>query len=377
MAKRDYYEVLGVSKSATDAELKSAYRKLAKQYHPDMNPNNAEAEAKFKEINEAYGVLSNAESRSQYDTYGHDGPTGQGFGGFDFSGGFGDIFDMFFGGGGGGGFGSSHSRRNGPARGADLRYDLTITFEEAVFGAKKEIEVVRNEACPECHGTGAESEADIETCPQCNGTGQVKTVRNTPLGSFANVTTCDRCRGEGVVISKACRQCNGRKRIRKTRKISLNIPAGIDNEQAITLRGEGEPGTKGGSSGDLYVYITVKSHKLFTRKGYDLYCDVPITFPQAALGGDVIIPTLEGKHAITIPESTQTGKVFRLRNKGVQRLRSTSRGDLFVKVNIEVPKKLNSKQKELLRKLEEMTSGEKYHSEKKGFFEKMKEVFDA
>jgi molecular chaperone DnaJ len=374
MTKRDYYEVLGVSKGASDAELKSAYRKLAKQYHPDMNPGNAEAEASFKEINEAYGVLSNVQSRQQYDTYGHDGPAGQGFGGADFGGGFGDIFDMFFG--GGGGFGGT-TRRNGPTRGADLRYDLTITFEDAVFGAKKEIEITRNETCPTCNGTGAENPNDVETCPKCQGQGQVRTVRNTPLGSFANVTTCDQCHGEGKIVKEPCKTCYGRKKVRKVRKISINIPAGIDNEQAITLRGQGEPGTRGGENGDLYVYITVKSHQLFNRKGYDLHCEIPISFPQAALGGDIQVPTLEGKHVITIPESTQTGKVFRLRNKGVQRLRSTSRGDLYVKVVIEVPKKLNNKQKDLLKEFEEMTSGEKYHTERKGFFEKMKDVFDV
>lgn len=373
MAKRDYYEVLGVSKNATEAELKSAYRKLAKKYHPDMNPGDAEAEAKFKEANEAYGVLSDAQSRQQYDTYGHDGPTGQGFSG-DF-GGFGDIFDMFFGG-GGGGFGGT-TRRNGPTRGADLRYDLTITFEEAAFGAKKEIEINRNETCPTCNGTGAENPNDVQTCPKCHGTGQVRTVRNTPLGSFANVTTCDQCHGEGKIINNPCKTCHGRKKVRKSRKINLNIPAGIDNDQAITLRGEGEPGVRGGSNGDLYVYISVIKHKLFERRGYDLHCEIPITFSQAALGGDIQVPTLEGKHAITLPEGTQTGKVFRLKNKGVQRLRSTSRGDLYVKVIIEVPRKLNNKQKELLKQFAELTNGEKYHTQRKGFFEKMKDVFDV
>lgn len=376
MAKRDYYEVLGVGRNATDDDLKKAYRKLAKQYHPDLNPGSAEAEAQFKEINEAYKVLSNAQARAQYDQFGHEGPTGQGFGGFDFGGfgdgGIGDIFDMFF---GGSGFGGSGRRRRGPARGADVRYDLDISFEEAAFGTKKEIEVVRMENCPDCDGTGAKRKADVRPCPACHGTGEVSHAQNTAFGRFVNVKACDRCHGEGTIVSDPCPTCHGRKKVRKIRRISVTIPPGIDNEQAITLRGEGEPGEKGGPSGDLYVYITVRPHKLFKRKNYDIHCDIPITFGQAALGAEIEVPTLEGRVKYNIPEGTQTGTVFRLRNQGVQHLRSNTRGDLYVKVYIDVPKRMNERQKEILRQFEEVTGDREHHEERKSFFEKMKDVF--
>lgn len=375
LAKRDYYEVLGVDRNATEDELKRAYRKLARQYHPDVNKDDPQAEEKFKEINEAYGVLSDPKTRAQYDQFGHEGPTGQGFDGFDFGGfggGFGDIFDMFF---GGSGFDGSSSRRRGPTRGSDMRYDLTITFEEAAFGTTKAIEITRNESCDECGGSGAAKGTQPETCSQCNGTGEVSYSQNTAFGRFVNVKVCDRCGGEGTTISRPCSKCNGRKKVRKIKKISLNIPAGIDNGQAITLRGEGEMGDRGGPSGDLYVYITVRPHSLFVRKGYDLHCDVPITFPQAALGAEIEVPTLEGKVKYKIPEGTQTGTVFRLRNQGIQRLRSTSRGDLYVKVNIDVPKKLNEKQKQLLRQFESDTDGREYHEQRRTFVDKMKDVF--
>lgn len=374
MAKRDYYEVLGLNKGASEDEIKKAYRKMAKKYHPDLNPGDEKAEAAFKEVNEAYQVLSNPETRAQYDQFGHDGPAGQGFGGFDFSGfgdgGFGDIFDMFF---GGGGFGGSSRRRNrGPVRGSDVRYDLDISFEEAAFGTKKEIEVVRMENCTECKGTGARKSDDVTTCPVCNGSGEVSHAQNTAFGRFVNVRTCDRCGGEGTIVSDPCPKCRGRKRVRRVRKISVTIPAGIDNGQAITLRGEGEIGERGGPAGDLYVYITVRPHKLFRRNGYDLHCDVPITFGQAALGAEVEVPTLEGKVKYSVPEGTQTGTVFRLRNQGIQHLRNNTRGDLYVKVNIEVPKRLSDRQKELLREFEELT-GET--EQRKSFFEKMKDAF--
>lgn len=368
--------MLGVDRNATEEDLKRAYRKLAKKYHPDLNPGDSEAEAKFKEINEAYKVLSDPKTRAQYDRYGHDGPMGQGFGDFDFGGfgdgGLGDIFDMFF----GGGFGGTRTRkRRGPIRGADLRYDLKISFKEAAFGAKKEIEIVRQEVCEECKGSGAKKGTQPEVCPVCNGTGEVSYAQNTAFGRFVNVRTCDRCHGEGEVISEPCSKCHGKGKVKKLRKISLNIPAGIDNGQAITLRGEGHAGERGGEPGDLYVYITVEPHSLFKRKGYDLYCDIPITFGQAALGAHIEIPTLEGKIDYEIPEGTQTGTVFRLKNRGIQHLHGNSRGDLYVKVNIEVPRKLNEKQKELLRQFEEMTNGKEYNDQRKTFFEKMKDVF--
>jgi len=371
LAKRDYYEVLGLSKGASEEEIKKAYRQLAKKYHPDLNPGDKEAEARFKEINEAYQVLSNPETRAQYDQFGHAGPTGHGFEGFDFGSGLDDIFDMFF-----GGFGGTRSRRSkGPVRGSDLRYDLTITFEEAAFGTKKEIEVVRMESCTECKGTGAKKPGDVTTCPVCKGTGEIQQAQNTAFGRFVNVRTCDRCGGEGTIISDPCPKCHGRKKIRRLRKISVTIPAGIDNGQAITLRGEGEPGERGGSPGDLYVYITVRPHKLFQRKGYDLHCDIPITFAQAALGAEIEVPTLSGRVKYVIPEGTQTGTVFRMRNQGIQHLRSNTRGDLYVRINIEVPKRLNEKQKEILRQFDEMTRDS--NDQRKSFFEKMRDVFGA
>jgi molecular chaperone DnaJ len=372
LAKRDYYEVLGVSRDASEEDIKKAYRRLAKKYHPDLHPGDKEAEEKFKEINEAYQVLSNKETRAQYDQFGHDGPTGQGFGGFDFSGafdGFGDIFDMFF---GGTGFGSRTSRRRGPSQGADIRYNLDISFEEAAFGTKKDIEVVRMENCPECKGSGAKNPGDVQTCPACNGTGEISQAQNTAFGRFVNIKTCDRCHGEGTIIVNPCPKCNGRKKIRRVRKISVTIPAGIDNNQIITLRGEGEPGDLGGPPGNLYVSITVRPHKLFTRKGYDLYCDIPITFGQAALGSVIEVPTLGGKIKYTIPAGTQTGTVFRLRNQGIQHLRSNSRGDLYVTVNIEVPKRLNEKQKELIQELERISAESE---QRRSFFDKMKDAF--
>ncbi|NLU35674.1 MAG: molecular chaperone DnaJ [Clostridiales bacterium] len=372
MAKRDYYEILGLERGASEEDIKKAYRRLAKKYHPDLNPGDKEAEERFKEINEAYQVLSNPETRAQYDQFGHAGPTGEGFGGFDFGGfgGFDDIFDMFF---GGTGFGSRSRRaRRGPARGADLEYNLEITFEEAAFGTKKEIELTRMETCPQCNGTGAKSSSGVKTCPVCNGSGEISHTQNTAFGRFVNVTTCNRCHGEGTVIEEPCAKCHGSKKIRRARKISVTIPAGIDNNQVITLRGQGQTGENGGPPGDLHISITVKPHKLFKRKGYDLYCDVPISFTQAALGTELEIPTLNGKIKYTIPEGTQTGTTFRLRNQGIQHLRGSGRGDLYVKVNIEVPKRLNEKQKELLRQFEEIT-GET--EQRRSFFKKMKEVF--
>ena len=374
MAKRDYYEILGLSKGATEAEIKKAYRSKAKQYHPDLNPGNDAAEASFKEVNEAYQVLSNEQARAQYDQFGHDGPTAQGFGGSGFSGfgegGMGDIFDMFFG--GNNGFGGNSKRRRGPVRGADVRYDLDISFDEAAFGTKKEIEVIRTENCPECKGTGAKKPSDVSTCPVCNGAGEVSQAQNTAFGRFVNVKACDRCNGEGSIISELCSKCHGKKRIRRVRKISVTIPPGIDNDQAITLRGEGESGDKGGPSGDLYVYISVRPHKIFKRKGYDLHCDIPITFGQATLGAEIEVPSLEGRVKYNVPEGTQTGTVFRLRNQGIQHLRNNTRGDLYVKVNIDVPKRLTEKQKELLRQFDELTGDT---DQRKTFFDKMKDVF--
>jgi molecular chaperone DnaJ len=374
-SKRDYYEILGVDRNASDADIKKSFRKLAKKYHPDVNPDDKEAAEKFREVNEAYQVLSDPQKRARYDQFGHAGmdPNGfggfEGFGGFDF-GGVGDIFETFF----GGGFGSSTRRRRGPQKGTDLKYSTEITFEEAAFGVEKEISIQRMEECHTCKGTGAKEGTSPKTCTYCNGTGQVQYKQSTILGQFVNIKTCEVCHGEGTVITDPCTKCSGKGRVRKNRKIRLNIPAGIDDGQTISLRGEGEPGLKGGPPGDLYVYVRVKPHPIFQRQGNDVICDIPITFVQAALGADIEVPTLDGKIKHTIPEGTQTDTVFRIRGKGIPYIRGTGRGDQFIKVVVEVPKKLNEKQKELLRQFAEI-SGDEIQDQGKGFFGKVKEAF--
>lgn len=372
--KRDYYEVLGVDRSATDADLKKAYRKLAKQYHPDINPNNKEAEAKFKEISEAYAVLSDTQKRQQYDRFGHAGLNGgAGFEGFgDFGFGFDDIFESFF---GGSPFGRSTGRqKRGPRRGADLKYTLEITFNEAAFGTNKEIRINRMQACNVCGGMGSKPGTSPETCKHCNGTGQIRHVQSTPFGQMVNMRPCDVCMGEGTIITQPCEECHGNGKTQKSVTLEINIPAGIDDGQTISLRGEGEAGEKGGSQGDLYVYIRVKKHPIFVREGYNVICEIPITFTQAALGAELDIPTLDGKMKYSIPEGTQTGTVFRLRNKGIKHLRSNSRGDLFVKVNVEIPTKLSGKQKEILRQFAEV-SGDEVFTQRKNFFNQVKDLF--
>ncbi len=378
VAKRDYYEVLGIDKNANDDEIKRAYRKLAKKYHPDLNQGDKQAEAMFKEVNEAYKVLSNPETRARYDRFGHAGAEQNGFGGgfggfegFDETG-FGDIFDMFF---GGTGFTGSRRRRNGPRKGADIRYDLDITFEEAAFGTKKTMKISKMDICGNCNGTGAKSGTEIEVCPKCDGTGEYQQVQSTPFGRFVNIKTCDKCHGAGKIIKEPCGKCHGKGKVRATKKISINIPAGIDSGQAITIREQGEPGEHGGPPGDLYVYINVKPHNLFERQGNDVYCEIPITFAQAALGTELEIPTLDGKIKFKIPEGTQTGTTFKIKNKGIPSLRGYGRGDQFINVKISVPKKLNHEQKELLKKFEEATSGKEIYEERKTFFKKMKDVF--
>jgi molecular chaperone DnaJ len=372
--KRDYYEVLGVNRSADEADLKRAYRKLAKQYHPDINPNNKEAEAKFKEINEAYAVLSDPQKRQQYDSFGHAAFDGSGFGsgfsGFDF--GFEDIFDSFFGGSPFGG--RSTRRRSGPRKGADLQYSIEISFIEAAFGVKKDINVSRLQSCKDCEGSGSKPGTSPETCKHCNGTGQIRRVQSTMFGQMVNMSTCEICRGEGTVITQPCETCHGNGRTKKTSKISLNIPAGIDNGQTISLRGEGEAGIKGGPAGDLYVNIRVQPHPIFKREGYNVICEIPITFTQAALGSELDVPTIEGTIKYTIPEGTQTGTVFRLKNKGIKHLNSNAKGDQFIKINVDVPTKLSEKQKELLREFAEI-SGDEVFEQRKGFFDKMKNLF--
>jgi molecular chaperone DnaJ len=374
--KKDYYEVLGVSRQASSDDIKKAYRKLAKQYHPDTNQGDKDAETKFKEINEAYSILSDEQKRSTYDRFGHaafDGTGGGGFGGFDGFGfgGLDDLFETFM----GGGFGRSRrGRTNGPVRGKDIQYSIEITFEEAAFGVTKEIPITRMQTCTTCNGTGARPGTTTENCKQCQGTGQVRYSQATPFGQFVNVKTCDVCRGEGKIITQPCETCRGKARVSKNSRISLNIPAGIDNGQTISLKGEGESGLRGGPAGDLYVIIHIKPHEIFKREGYDVVCDIPISFIQAALGAEIDIPTIDGIIKYNIPEGTQTSTIFKLKGKGIKRLRSNSRGDQYLRVNVEIPTKLTQKQKELLRQLAEISNDEGLE-QKKGFFEKVKNLF--
>jgi len=344
--KRDYYEVLGVAKNASDDELKKAYRKLARKYHPDVNAGNTkEAEAKFKEINEAYEVLSNSEKRAQYNQFGHDAFSGaaggSGFGGFG-GGSVNDIFDMFFGGGFGG------SRRQGPERGADLRYDMEISLEQAATGIEQEIEVPRTEDCDKCHGSGAAPGTHPETCKHCNGTGQRQVTQNTPFGRMVNVITCELCRGEGKIVATPCASCKGRGKIRRTRRISVKIPAGADNGLRLRISQGGEAGTRNGPPGDLYVYISVKRHPLFIREDDHLRYEVSISFAQAALGDEIEVPTLDGKTTLQVPAGVQSGTVVPIKEKGMPNLRGRGRGDLRVRLTVVTPKKITDKQRELL-----------------------------
>lgn len=379
MSKRDYYDVLGVAKTASEDEIKKAFRKLARKYHPDVNRDNPEeAEAKFKEINEAYEILSSPERRSQYDQFGHaafeGGQGGQGgFGGFG-SGGFTDIFDMFFGGQSGFGFGGG--RHNGPEKGADLRYDMEISFEQAAFGVETEVQIPRTEECGTCHGSGAAPGTHPETCPQCKGTGQVQVAQNTPFGRMVNVRTCDRCRGEGKIVHTPCKECHGSGKVRNKRTIKIKIPAGVDNGSRLRVAHEGEAGMRGGPSGDLYVYIFVKQHKLFVREGNDVICEVPISFVQASLGDEIEVPTLDGKVKLKVPEGTQSGTIFRVKDKGIPYLRGNGRGDQHVRVKVVTPQKLNDRQRELLQEFAKV-GGENVNPEQKTFFKKVKDVFGA
>ncbi|MBQ6691930.1 MAG: molecular chaperone DnaJ [Clostridia bacterium] len=377
MAKADYYEVLGVGREASDSEIKSAFRKAAKQYHPDLHPGDKEAEAKFKEINEAYEVLSDSGKRAKYDQFGHAAfdpaaGAGGGYGGAGF-GDFSDIFSSVFG--GFGGFGGGSAYRNGPVQGNDLRYNLTITFEEAAFGVRKEILIPREDSCKTCGGSGAKPGTQPTTCTTCGGSGQVRVQQNTPFGSFATVRTCDACGGTGKIIKEPCQDCRGKGRVSKTNRIAVNVPAGINDGQTLTLRGEGEAGHRGGPNGDLYVVITVKPHKLFTRKGFDLYLDMNIPMTVASLGGEIQVPTLSGTVKYSIPEGTQPGTTFRLREQGVQRLNASGKGDLLVRANVQIPKKLNDEQRELMQKLAESFGDKVSESKpvKRSLFEKMKD----
>ena len=381
--KRDYYELLGVSKGASDSEIKSAYRKLAKKYHPDMNPGDKEAEAKFKEASEAYAVLSDADKRRQYDQFGHaafDGGAG-GAGGFDFGGMdmgdiFGDIFGDFFGG------GRSRGQSNGPMKGQNIRTSVRITFEEACFGVDKEIDVTLKEECATCHGTGAKPGTSPETCKKCGGKGQVVFTQQSLFGVVRNVQACPDCHGTGKIIKERCSDCSGSGYISKRKKISVSIPAGIDNGQCVRIRDKGEPGVNGGQRGDLLVEVVVSRHPIFQRQDRDIFSTAPITFAQAALGGDVRIKTVDGEVIYTVKPGTQTNTRVRLRNKGVPSLRNKQvRGDHYVTLVVEVPTKMNSEQKELLKAFDKAMYGEKNEDEtpsdekkhgKKGMFGKKK-----
>lgn len=383
MAKRDYYEVLGVPKTATQNELKKAFYKLAKKYHPDTHPGDKEAEEKFKEANEAYQVLSDEQKRAQYDQLGPEmfeqasqgGGAGQGnpFGGFGgFGGGQGmeDIFDMFFGGQGRG----RGSAQNGPRRGADLRFDLEISFEEAAFGVEKEISLYREEQCAHCHGEGAEPGSKVETCPDCHGSGYIRYTQNTMFGQMVNERPCSKCRGEGKIVSQPCSECRGEGTLKKNKKLKVKIPAGVDDGSRLRVSGEGEAGAKGGPSGDLYVYLYVKPHKYFKRDGTTVMCDVPINIVQASLGAEIKVPTLDGQVTMKVPEGTQPGKVLRLKGKGIASLRSGQRGDQLVTIKVVIPTRLSEKQKEELRRFEEI-GGDNINPEEKSFLNKVKDLF--
>ena len=375
--KRDYYEVLGVSKGASDDEIKKAYKKMARQYHPDLNPDNKEAEEKFKEVNEAYEVLSDADKKSRYDQFGHAGVDpnfgaggfGGGFdGGFDF-GDLGDIFGSFFGGGFGGG--GRRTNPNAPQRGESIRLSLTISFEEAAFGCEKSVTVERMEQCDTCHGNGCAAGTTPEVCPECRGSGVVQVRRQTPMGVFATSAPCSKCGGKGKIIHQPCGSCRGEGTVRKRRTIQASVPAGIDNGQTISIRGQGHAGKNGGPAGDLLVTITVRPHELFRREGTSVLCEAPITYAQAVLGAELEIPTIDGKVKYELPEGTQSGTTFRLKGKGIPSINGRGRGDQYVTVYIETPRNLNREQKEALKKFAE-TLGESNYEERKKFFKKFK-----
>jgi molecular chaperone DnaJ len=371
--KRDYYEVLGVPKGAAADDVKRAFRKLAREYHPDVNKA-PDAEARFKEINEAYEVLSDDQKRAAYDRYGHAATQGTGFGGAEGYGGFGDINDIFsefF-----GGFARANAQqRRGPRRGADLRYDLKVDFLEAVFGAEKEIEVVRNDTCTRCNGHGSEPGTSPTRCRTCNGTGEVRRVQQSILGSFVNVATCPTCNGSGEVITVPCKQCGGRKQMRVTRMLAVTVPPGVDTGTQIRLNSEGEPGVNGGPPGNLYVVINVTSHPYFRRKDEDIIVELSINVAQAALGDEIEVPTVDGKDRLNIPAGTQGGSVFRIKGKGVPHLRRNTRGDQLVLVNVQVPQTLNAEQKRLFLELSKTLGKEVVPQQEKGFFDKLKDAF--
>ena len=387
--KRDYYEVLGIGKNATDAEIKSAYRKLAKKYHPDLNPGNKEAEEKFKEVNEANDVLSDPQKRQRYDQFGFAGvdpnyaaANGGGAGGF--GGGFGgvdlgDIFGDIFGGGFGGGFsgfggGSSTRTADAPRKGHDIQASVILTFEEAAHGCSKKITINRQDTCPDCGGTGAAKGTSPETCPDCGGRGYVVTQQRTPFGVMQSQQPCSHCGGRGTIIRNPCKTCRGTGKTAARKSLEINIPAGIDDDQNIALRGQGDAGSNGGPAGDVIVHVTVKADPMFERDGYDVTIHVPITFSQAVLGDDVEVPTVDGRIVQHIPEGTQSGTKFRLRGQGIQYLNGRGRGDQYVIVDVEIPKKVTRAQREALKAFEDSMKEDNYEK-RKGFFKNLRDRF--
>lgn len=380
--KRDYYEVLGVDKSASADEIKKAYRKKAKQYHPDLNPGDTVAEAKFKEANEAYEVLSDDQKKARYDQFGHAGVDpnygagpgggfGGGFGGFGDDIDLGDIFSSFFGGGGGFGGGGRRANPNAPRRGEDLQSTVTISFEEAAKGCKRKVDVNRIDVCTECNGSGAQKGTSPTTCPECHGSGQVMAQQRTPFGVIQTQRACTRCGGKGKIIENPCQKCRGRGRVSKHSTLEVNIPAGIDDRQILNVRGEGNKGINGGPSGDLHVNVNVRPHPFFERDGFNVWCEVHVTFVQATLGDTLLVPTLDGKVKYDIPAGTQPGAVFVLKGKGIQNIHTKVRGNQLVRVIVDVPTKLNAEQKDALLKFNESMGGNKPDmDDKKGFFGK-------
>lgn len=382
--KRDFYEVLGVDKSASDEQIKKAYRKKAMEYHPDLHPDDADAEAKLKEVNEAYEVLSDKDKKARYDQFGHAGVDpnfGAGGGGYgNYGGGFdvdlGDLFGSIFGGFGGGfGGGGRRANPNAPRRGRDVQTAVTLTFEEAAKGCTKTAKVQIIDNCSVCGGSGCKQGTAKKTCSVCNGRGQVTRVERTPFGQMQTQRSCENCGGMGQVIESPCETCSGKGKVRRTKEIELNIPAGIDDGQAFTVEGKGDTGFNGGPAGDLQVVISVRPHAVFERRGYDVYCEVPITFTQAALGAEIFVPTLDGKISLKIREGTQPNDMYKLKGRGIERLRSYGRGDQYVKIVVEVPRDLSSDQKSKLRRFEE-TLSDKNFKERKSFFDKVKDLFN-
>lgn len=382
--KKDYYEELGVQKGCSDEDLKKAYRSMAKKYHPDMNPGDKEAEARFKAVSEAYEVLSDPQKRSRYDQFGHagvdpnfgagGGSYGGGFGGF---GDLGDIFGDIFGGGGFGFGGSSRTRDpNGPIRGNDISTELPLSFMEAAQGCKKEININRLETCDSCGGSGAQKGTETDTCPECGGSGQVRVQQKTPFGVIQSVRTCSRCSGKGKIIRSKCPKCGGMGRVRVAKRLEINVPAGIDNGQTFVLRGQGDHGVNGGPQGDVDVVVSVRPDPLFEREGYDIHCDIPLTFAQAALGDEITVPTIDGKVKYKVPEGTQNGTIFRLRSKGIQYVNGRSRGDQYVRVFVEIPKNLTAKQRDTLKAFDEATNDKNYEK-RRSFFDKIKDAMGS